>query len=32
LKELASQAQAPIDVKAALLKIRNKLQQLKSLV
>ena len=32
LKELASQAQAPVDVKAALLKIRNKLQQLKSLV
>jgi len=32
LKELASQAQAPLDVKAALLKIRNKLQQLKSLV
>lgn len=32
LKELASQAQAPIDVKAALLKIRNKLQQLKSIV
>jgi hypothetical protein len=32
LKELASQAQAPIDVKAALLKIRNKLQQLKSII
>ena len=32
LKELASQAQAPLDVKAALLKIKNKLQQLKSLV
>lgn len=32
LKELASQAQAPVDVKAALLKIKNKLQQLKSLV
>jgi DNA-binding transcriptional MerR regulator len=32
LKELASQAQAPVDVKAALLKIKNKLQQLKSLL
>lgn len=32
LKELASQAQAPLDVKAALLKIKNKLQQLKTLV
>ena len=32
LKELASQAQAPLDIKAALLKIKNKLQQLKSLV
>jgi DNA-binding transcriptional MerR regulator len=32
LKELASQAQAPLDVKEALLKIKNKLQQLKSLV
>ena len=32
LKELASQALAPLDIKAALLKIKNKLQQLKSLV
>ena len=32
LKELAIQAQAPLDVKAALLKIKNKLQQLKTLI
>ncbi len=30
LKELSSQAQAPLDLKAALLRIKNKLQQLKS--